>query len=387
MKRIIVFIMAATVIAACSPSPKDEAAKKIDSICSELFPLGEPGAAVLVLRGDEIIFDKGYGLADLESGTPIDGNTSFCIASISKQFTAVAILQLAEQGKLSLEDNMKKYFPQYKADFYERIKIKHLLSHSSGIPDARDRSDKQRSIFADEAYVMQYLPDLNFLNFEPGTEYEYINPTFLMLGAIVEKVSGISFVDYVNENIFAPAGMEHSLYFEADKEHLIPNMAHGYRFEDVDDLSEGNSENEGEIESKKEWREYDYGEETFFATKADGGLYTSTHEFVIWEKALRSHTVLGEELQNAAHTPQIKISGSKYSNYQNRPNTWYGYGWFIEPATDSTTLKIYHTGSNGGFKSIAARYPEEEILILLFSNREDLDSYATIQPIERALGL
>jgi CubicO group peptidase (beta-lactamase class C family) len=108
---------------------------------------------------------------------------------------------------------------------------------------------------------------------------------------------------------------------------------------------------------------------------------------VIWEKALRNHTVLGEEIQNAAHTPQIKISGSKYSNYQNRPNTWYGYGWFIEPETDSTPLKIYHTGSNGGFKSIAARYPEKEMLILLFSNREELDTYATIQPIERALGL
>jgi len=379
--------MAATFLAACSTNSKDEIAKQIDSICSELFPADEPGAAVLVMQGDEIIFDKGYGLADLESCTPIDGNSSFCIASISKQFTAVSILQLAEQGKLSLEDNMTKYFPEYKADFYEKIQIKHLLSHSSGIPDARDRSDKQRSIFANEEYVMQYLPDLNFINFEPGTEYEYINPTFLMLGSIVEKVSGMSFVDYVNENIFTPAGMEQSIFFEPDKEHLIPNKACGYRFESVDNISEENNENEGNIESKKEWREYDYGEETFFATKADGGLYTSTHEFVIWEKALRNHTVLGEEIQNAAHTPQIKISGSKYSNYQNRPNTWYGYGWFIEPETDSTPLKIYHTGSNGGFKSIAARYPEKEILILLFSNREDLDSYATIQPIERALGL
>lgn len=379
--------MAATFLSACSPNSKDEIAKQIDSICSELFPADEPGAAVLVMQGDEIIFDKGYGIADLESCTPIDGNSSFCIASISKQFTAVAILQLAEQGKLSLEDNMTKYFPEYKADFYEKIQIKHLLSHSSGIPDARDRSDKQRSIFANEEYVMQYLPDLNYINFEPGTEYEYINPTFLMLGAIVEKVSGMPFVDYVNENIFAPAGMEHSLYFEPDKEHLIPNKARGYRLEVVDNISKENTENEGVTNSNKEWREYDYGEETFFATKADGGLYTSTHEFVIWEKALRNHTVLGEEIQNAAHTPQIKISGSKYSNYQNRPNTWYGYGWFIEPETDSTSLKIYHTGSNGGFKSIAARYPEKEMLILLFSNREDLDSYATIQPIERALGL
>lgn len=379
--------MAVTFIAACSPNPKDEAATKIDSICSELFPADEPGAALLVLQGDEIIIDKGYGIADLESGSAIDGNTSFCVASISKQFTAVAILQLAEQGKLSLEDNIKNYFPEYKADFYEKIQIKHLLSHSSGIPDARDRSNEERSIFANEEYVMQYLPGLELINFEPGTEYEYINPTFLMLGSIVEKVSGMPFTEYVKENIFIPAGMDHSLFFEADKEHLIPNMAHGYRYEVVSDNLGESDANEGDKKSLKEWREYDYGEATFFATKADGGLYTSTHQFVIWEKALRNHTVLGKEMMIAAHTPHIEVSNSKFSNYQNRPNTWYGYGWFIEPATESSPLKIYHTGSNGGFKSIAARYPESETLILLFSNRNEIDPYATIKPIEKVLGL
>ncbi|HPH53552.1 MAG TPA: serine hydrolase [Bacteroidales bacterium] len=387
MKRTILLIMAATFIAACSPTPKDVAASKIDSIFSELFPSDEPGAAVLVLQGDEIILDKGYGIADLESGAAIDGNTFFNIASVSKQFTAVAVLQLAEQGKLSLEDNVKSYFPEYKADFYEKIQIKHLLSHSSGIPDARDRSDKERNLIATEEIVMQYLPDLDFLHFEPGTEYEYINPTFLVVASIVEKVSGMPFVEYVKENIFIPAGMEQTLFFEADKEDLIPNMAHGYEYEDVSNMPEERTASEIDKETKKEWYEYDYGEVNFFATKADGGMYTSTHEFILWEKALRNHTVLGKEMLNAAHTPQIKVSGSKFSSYQNRPNTWYGYGWFIEPATETSPLKIYHTGDNGGFKILAARYPESETLVLVFANRADLNRYAVMQQIEEALGL
>lgn len=149
------FLLATMItIAACSPNPDKVAVKQIDSLCTQLFPEGEPGAAVLVLKGDDIIFDKGYGIADIETKAPIDGNTFFNIASVSKQFTATAAMQLVEQGKMSLEDSVKMYFPEYKADFYNKIKVKHLLSHSSGIPDARDRSDRNKNIFATEEIAM-----------------------------------------------------------------------------------------------------------------------------------------------------------------------------------------------------------------------------------------
>lgn len=385
MKFHYLLLFAAFIMTACNQNPDKAAVNQIDSLCTQIFPQGEPGAAVLVLKGDNIIFDKGYGIADIDTKIPIDGNTFFNIASVSKQFTATAAMQLIEQGKMSLEDSVKMYFPDYKADFYNKIKVKHLLSHSSGIPDARDRSDRNKNIFATEEIAMSYLPNLDYLNFEPGTNYEYMNPTFLMVASIVEKVSGKPFAEYVKENIFTPAGMTQTLYFEPDA--VIPNMAHGYEYEDVTDMPEERTASEEAKDASKQWYEYDYGEETFFATKADGGIYTSTHEFAKWEKALRNNSVISEQSRIDAQSPHTTISGSTFSDYQNRPNTAYGYGWFIEPKTETSPLKIYHTGDNGGFKILAARYPEQNILVLVFANRADWDRYKLMQDIEKALGL
>ena len=141
----------------------------------------------------------------------------------------------------------------------------------------------------------------------------------------------------------------------------------------------------GAAPEKKEWYEYDFGEETFFATRPDGGIYTSTHEFVKWERALRKGTVLPENRLREAWTPQTEVGGSPWSDYQNRPNTFYGYGWFIEPRTEETPLRIYHTGDNGGFKILAARYPETETLVLVFANRADWDRYALFMELERII--
>lgn len=370
----------------CKQNPEKEQLAKLDRLCSSLFPADEPGAAVLVLKGDRILFDKGYGIADIDTKKAIDGNTFFNIASVSKQFTAVAILQLAEEGKLSLEDPVSQYFPEFKADFWKDIRIKHLLSHCSGVPDARGGIPRELKIKGDEALAMSYLPDLNFLHFLPGTAYEYINPTFVMCGAIVEKVTGQSFSTYVEEHIFRPAGMEKTLYFDPEHQDLIPNMAHGYEYANVEDMPEERTADSAPSQEPKNWYEYDYGEETFFATRPDGGIYTSTHEFVEWEKALRANTVLPEPARVDAQSPHTYVTDSPWSDYQNRPNTWYGYGWFIEPKTDTTKEVIYHTGDNGGFKILAARYPEDNALVLIFANRADWDRYGTMQQIEEIFG-
>ena len=373
-------------LSSCTNNPEKEAVAKLDNLCSSLFPADEPGAAVLVLKGDKVLFDKGYGIADIDTKVPIDGNTFFNIASVSKQFTAVAILQLAEEGKLSLEDPVSKYFPEFKAPFWKDIRIKHLLSHCSGVPDARGGIPRELKIKGDEALAMSYLPDLDFLHFEPGTAYEYINPTFVMCGAIVEKVTGQPFTEYVTEHIFRPAGMTQTRYFDPQHQDLIPNMSHGYEYADVEDMPEERTADATPSKEPKNWYEYDYGEETFFATRPDGGIYTSTHQFVLWEKALRANTLLSEASRIDAHSPHTYVSDSPWSDYQNRPNTWYGYGWFIEPETDSTKEVIYHTGDNGGFKILAARYPADNALVLVFANRADWDRYEVMQEIEEIFG-
>ncbi|MCK9625411.1 MAG: beta-lactamase family protein [Bacteroidales bacterium] len=380
MKRTLTLIIITLLMTACT----NNKVKKIDAICSELFPADEPGAAVLVMKGDKIIFDKGYGISDIKTKAPIDGNTFFNIASVSKQFTAVAALKLAQDGKISLDDSVKKYFPYFKADFFNDIKLKHLLSHSSGIPDTRPRTDRNFVLFGTDKECIQYMADLDSLNFAPGTNYEYINPTFQLFYTIIENVSGETFEQFVQKNIFDKAGMTQTTYFEPDK--VIPNMAHGYEYEDVSNGPEERISTKEDLNNKKgkKWYEFDYGEETFFATKADGGIYSSTHEFVKWEKALRNNTIISEESKELAQSPHTKVSGSSFSSYQNQPNISYGYGWFIDE-TPGKTKTIYHTGDNGGFKILACRYPEKELLILVFANRADWDRTKLRHDLENVL--
>lgn len=350
-----------------SKSAKEIIAEKLDSLFTARYGQNTPGGAALILKGDEIIYDKSYGIANYKTNAKIDDNTFFNIASVSKQFTAMAILKLHEEGKLSIEDNVKKYFPDFKADFFERIKIKHLLSQCSGLPDNRPRDDRNFVLTATDMQSIEFFKELDKLNFEPGTNYEYQNPTFQLCYAIIEKVTGKSFEEYMKENIFIPSGMNETLYFEAERE--IPRMAHGYIPEN---------------EEKTQWKEYDYGEESFFGTKADGGIYTSILEFVNWEKALRNNTIISDSLKQIAHSAITPVSGSTYSGYQNRPYTSYGYGWFIEEVP-GWPKKVYHTGDNGGFQIYAGRFPEKDILILVFENRNDNSRWNMVKEIDAVL--
>ena len=359
---------------------------RLDRILKPIFPANEPGAAILVLQGNNILFDKGYGLARLEQDSLtrrkigflqslaknnfpesdfIDGNTHFNIASVSKQFTAVAVLQLVQEGKISLEDPVSQYFPEFESKIWDEIHIKHLLSHSSGIPDVRaDILTREERVFGDEDLSVEYMKTLDHRNFAPGTAYEYINPTYTLMGFLVERVSGEPFTEYVQKHIFSPAGMDNTYYFDRDNQR--PDAAHGYVYDNG-------------------WQEYDFGEETFFATRPDGGIYTTTHEFVKWETALREGKVLDPDLLVQAMTEHTQVSYSPWSDYQNRPNTWYGYGWFIEPALEDAPRRVYHTGDNGGFMIMAARYPEQDLLILIFANRNDWDRYELLMKLEKEI--
>ncbi len=350
-----------------TPTANEVIAAKLDSLFASHYGENTPGASVLILKGNDVIYSNSYGVANYENNTRIDSNTFFNIASVSKQFTAMAILKLHEEGKLSIEDNVKQYFPEFKADFFERIKIKHLLAHSSGLPDDRPRTDRNFVLTATDMQSIEFYKELDKINFEPGTNYEYQNPTFQLCYAIIEKVTGTPFEEYMRKNIFDPAGMQETLYFEAGRD--IPRMAHGY---------------EPANEAKTEWDEYDYGEESFFGTKADGGIYTSISEFINWEKALRNNVIISDSLKQVAHSVITPVSGSKYSDYQNRANTGYGYGWFIEEIP-GWPKKVYHTGDNGGFQIYAGRFPEKEILVLVFENRHDHDRWNVVKFIDETL--
>ena len=385
--------MAAFAMICSMASCKGNIDDKMDAIFQPVFPEGEPGGAVLLMRQGKILYDKGFGVADLKTGAAIDGNTSFNIASCSKQFTAVAVLQLVSQGNLSLEDKIIDYFPEFLQgkpcdSLWKDIRVKHLLSHSSGIPDGRGYLSCEAKIAGDETLAMEYLYSLDHLNFPPGTQYEYINPTFVLLGRLVEKVSGEEFTFYVKNHIFGPAGMSQTVYFDRDHQEAISNMAHGYEYDDVSSMGEERVPSEDGLTEKKDWYEYDFGEETFFATRPDGGIYSSTREIAKWEKVLQKAEIIDTQLLEDAWTARVKVSGSPWSDYQNRPGTWYGYGWFIEKdSADDAPRCIYHTGDNGGFKALVARYPASETLLVILANRADWDRAGVKSQVENLLGI
>lgn len=359
-----------------------QVSNQLDSLFSELFKADEPGAAVVVVRGDSVVYNKGFGLARMDTLVPINDRTTFNICSVSKQFSAVALCLLAEQGKLSLDDTVSKFFPEFKAEFFSRITLRHLMSHTSGIPDARPRNDKawkeytakyktafdnvhDFKRFAAEDETTRFMLKLDHLDFEPGTQYDYQNPTFQLMLMIVEKATGEQFDKWMHRNIFLPAGMEQTCYYEPGKN--IPNMAHAYV------PAEGENKYGYFRSEDGRWEECDYGEATFFGTKADGGIYTTPLEFLKWDKALYSDKVMSQAMRNEAHTPRIATD---------IPETDYGYGWFIEHRTDRPR-KIYHTGDNGGFLIFEGRFPEKDLFYLVFANRPDWNRTETVEKMDQ----
>lgn len=368
MKKVLLIVVSLSAAVATMFSQdmtREEMSRHIDEVFAAVYHPDEPGAAVLIMQGGDTLYNRCFGLADMVTREPVSFETNFCIASVSKQFSAVALLQLAEQGKLSLKDSLAKFFPEFRAPFFKDIRLHHILSHTSGIPDARSRNDRNFVLYSTDVESVGYMKTLDRLNFEPGTQYEYINPTFQLIYQIVERASGVPFEDYMQQNVFGKAGMKTCRYFEPDR--MIPHLAHGYERDDTG-----------------VWQEYDYGEESFFATKADGALYCSINDFVRWEKALRDNKVWSATSKLHAYHPWIKIPAD--ANYGYQPHTGYGYGFFVQEVPGKP-LHVYHLGDNGGFTIYAGKIPERDLIFLFFSTRPDIDRLAMVNRVYGILGL
>ena len=329
----------------------DDVASQVDAIMKTRYSYDTPGAAIMILKGDSVIMEKYYGVADMETMEPISVLTRFNIASISKQFTVVGALRLVNEGKIALNDSLAHYFPQYTEPFWKQLQIWHLMSHTSGLPDSRDRSDRNACVFANDLISMSYFPLVKDLRFNPGSAYDYKNPTFLLIANIIEQCDSMPFIEYQKRYIFDELGMVSTTYF--DPNNTPANTAHGYINTQADGASSTDNDTAGKtvkIDNPKssQWQQYDYGEETFFATRPDGGIYSTIRDLAQWEKGLRENRIIPDSLLKIAYTPHVEVSGSKWSSYQNRPNTYYGLGWFIDK-TPSYPTKVYHTGDNGGF--------------------------------------
>ena len=364
-KFLMIAALLASFTAALGHDMSEQQKNRIDEVFSAVYNNpSEPGAAVLIMQGNDTLYSRCFGIADMETKTPVTFATNFCIASVSKQFSAVALIQLAEQGLLSLNDPLSKFFPEFEAPFFDDITLHNIMSHTSGIPDARPRTDRNFVLYSTDVESVEYMKTLDHLNFQPGTQYEYINPTFQLIYQIVERVTGVSFEDYMSRSIFDRAGMQTCCYFEPDRN--IANMAHGYERDD-----------------NGVWKEYDYGEESFFGTKADGALYCSVNDFVQWERALRDNRVWTAASKRLAYLPWIQIPADAEYGYQ--PYTGYGYGFFIQDLPEQPT-HVYHLGDNGGFTIYAGKIPERDLIFLFFSTRPDIDRLGIVNKVYSILG-
>jgi CubicO group peptidase (beta-lactamase class C family) len=330
------FIAAVAFMTACSPreTATQETQELHDYFAREL-PASEPGGAILIMKNDSIVFSEGYGIADINTKEPITSKTLFNLGSISKTFVANAILMLQEQGKLSIEDSLLKYFPDFKnKTIASRVKIKHLLTHTSGLPDNRQVSDD--TVFyltAKDAENWKPVTQADALVFETGSKYQYSNPAFNALALIVEQVSKMKWQTFIEQNIMRPSGMNTSTI--TDGPHPESGVSHGY------------------ILNHGVWTEDDYGEEPTFPAAGNGGVWSSVEELANYERALQKAIFLKPE--TIADSRTVK----RFANWSDPLEPAIGWSWFIGQTSDSLAT-VGHTGSQGGYLCNYVTIPEKK---------------------------
>jgi CubicO group peptidase (beta-lactamase class C family) len=299
-----------------------------------------PGASLLVIRDGVPLVRRGYGFADLEHRVPASPQTDYRLASVSKQFTATAILLLAQDGKLSLDDRARRWLPSLPAAA-GAITLRQLLSHQGGLIDYEDIMAADTRVPLRDKDVLALLAKTDHLYFAPGTSYRYSNGGYAMLALIVEQASGMPFQDFLRQRIFLPLGMTSTLAYVAEGP-PVPHRAFGYS-------AEGG-----------QWMRTDQSMTS--SVLGDGGIYSSIDDLARWDAALYDNRLLSDASRKAAFTPWTATDD---------PTVEYGYGWRITGET------LWHSGETIGFRNVIVRYPKRHLTVVLLTNRNDPEPYRT----------
>jgi CubicO group peptidase (beta-lactamase class C family) len=333
-----------TRIGACYPRPaaaplsEADALSRVDALMSS-YSGSVPGASVLVLRDGKPAVRRSYGLADLEQRTTSTPDTNYRLASVTKQFTAAAILLLNEANKLGLDDSVRKWLPEL-PEAAQAVTIRHLLTHTGGLIDYEDFvADDAPQVH--DADVLRLLAKPNRTYFPAGSAYRYSNSGYALLALIVEKASGQRFAAFLRERIFAPLGMQNTVAFE-DGVSTVPVRAFGY--------SAGGGAWKGTDQSSTS------------AVLGDGGIYSSIDDLARWDAALYDNRLLSEESRKLAFTP---------ATHTDNPSIDYAFGWRVTGET------LWHSGETRGFRNVIIRYPERKLTIIVLTNRNDPEPYST----------
>ena len=308
---------------------------KIDSILQGKYKSDAPGAVFLVAKDGVPVYRKAFGKANIELNVNMKPENVFQIGSMTKQFTAVAIMMLIEEGKLNVNDEITKYIPDYPMRG-KKITIHHLLSHTSGIKDFT----RMKSIMsiAKKDLTPKELVDFfknEPMDFEPGEKFQYNNSGYVLLGYIIERISGITYEDFIEKNIFQKIGMKDSRY--ASDGEVIKNRAYGYH------------QSGGKIVNKRHI--------SFNIPYASGSLMSTVDDLLKWQNAINNNLLVSGKTINMAFTNYTLNSGDKIN---------YGYGWHLKDINGFSSRE--HGGSIFGFKSMAVYIPERDIYLVGLTN-------------------
>ena len=337
----LMLILSAPLVADRKPSQQkldEQKTEKINQYLQEFYKLKQFNGTVLVAQKGKLLFEKGYGFANFEWDIPNTTDTKFRIASITKQFTAMLIMQYVQQGTITLNAPITKYLKEYRADTGNKMTIHHLLSHTAGLPNylglPEFRQQKSRLPYAVDEFVKKFCSE--DLEFEPGTQFRYSNSGYFLLGQLIEKLSGKSYAAMLQEKIFKPLGMKNTGY-----DMMLPilkNRANGY-------------ENGFEGYTNAVFNDMSL-------PYAAGSLYSTTRDLMLWDAALYTEKLLSKKLIAKMYQPTAQRN--------------YGYGWEIAYLTKADFGKkltnISHGGMINGFNTNIARIIEDKILIILLNN-------------------
>ena len=313
--------------------------KRADALFSA-FKGVMPGAAFAIVKDGELVLSRGYGLAEVSTGTPVGASTNFRLASVSKAFTAMCVLKLVKSGKIRLEDRLSCFIPGL-PDYADEVTMRQMLGHTSGLADYEADVPVDYPGQVDEDYVVEKMRGLPSTYFTPGSKFQYSDTGYVLLAVIVERASGVPFRRFMEREIFAPLGMSGSRLYEGEGIR-IEERAFGYTRRGSGFMPNDQSKTS--------------------ATLGDGCVYSSVNDLVKWDHALNSGELVNGELLDEAFSPGKLNDGTP---------TEYGLGWFI--INRNGVKVLHHVGETAGFMHKFIRVPEKGIALIILTNRDSWD--------------
>jgi len=318
------------------PKPDASLHGKVDTLFHEYDRPDVPGASVIIIKDGKVLYKKAYGMANVEDKIPTTTKTNYRIASMTKQFTAMAVMILDERQRLSLDDPLTKFFPDF-PHYGKRITVRHLLNHTSGLLDYFPLIPAGTTAPLKDRDVLNLLRKQDHTDFPPGSKFRYSNTGYVLLALIVEEASGSPFPEFLKKNIFDPLRMTRTRFYDRE-DHSDRNRAYGY--------------SQGE-------RGFERTDQSLSSSiLGDGSIYSSVEDLYKWDQALYTSRLVSFGMLRQAFTPGEGTGEDAY-----------GFGWFIDNYHGFRDM--WHGGNTMGFTSSIYRFPDQRFTVIALTNRNN----------------